>query len=350
MHRSSQVSRGRPGSRGTLGIALAAMCIGATGCTPTSLGIFLPFINGAVGANEITTEARALGVHTIRFSQDVTQPVRPTFAIFARNGIKVVLDVHNDPQPNANGHNVSHPPASPAEVSVFRQQVASTLDGMPPPRLVQVENEENSTAFFQGRMQDYVNELNATVEAAHARDIKVTNGGITSSPLALLTWQDLEDRGLDAEADDFAARVFGDQPAVLQDLRREPFIGLRSQSLQGAWDRAKELIPAFRQSAMDYVNFHWYDDDSRALRQAVEYLARATGKPVVTTEIGQHNANPDVVTGHLMTLIDQLHLRLVIWFDADGMPALGLHDEPGQLRPNGQTFKSYVTAHAGSLD
>ena len=170
--------------------------MGATGCTPTSLGIFLPFINGAVGANEITTEARALGVHTIRFSQDVTQPVRPTFAIFARNGIKVVLDVHNDPQPNANGHNVSHPPASPGEVAVFRQQVANTLDGMPAPRLVQVENEENSTAFFQGRMPDYVNELNATVEAAHARDIKVTNGGITSRPLALLTWQDLEDRGL----------------------------------------------------------------------------------------------------------------------------------------------------------
>jgi hypothetical protein len=341
---------GRFASRAALALVLASVCLGATGCRPTSLGIFLPFINGAVGPNEITTEASALGVHTVRFSQDVTQPVRPAFATFERLGMKVVLDVHNDPQPNANGHNVSHPPDTPEEVATFRQQVANALDGMPPPRLVQVENEENSTSFFQGQMSDYMNELNATVEVAHARKIKVTNGGITSSPLALLTWQDFKDRGLDAAADDFAVRVFSDQPRILQDLRTEPFAGLRSESLQAAWDRAKQLIPMFRQSAMDYVNFHWYEDNSQALREAAEYLARATGKPIVTTEIGQHNTNPDVVTGHLTTLVERLDLRLALWFDADGIPAMGLHDQPGQLRPNGEAFKSFVASHTNALD
>jgi hypothetical protein len=199
-------------------------------------------------------------------------------------------------------------------------------------------------------MSDYINELNATVEVAHARNVKVTNGGITSSPVALLTWQDFKERGLDAAADDFAVRVFGDQPRILQDLRTEPFAGLRSASLQAAWDRAKQLIPMFRQSRMDYVNFHWYEDNSQALREAVEYLRRATGQPIVTTEIGQHNTNPDVVTGHLTTLVDQLHLPLALWFDADGIPAMGLHDEPGQLRPNGEAFKSYVASHAYTLN
>ena len=172
----------------------------------------------------------------------MTKPVRPTFATFARNGLDVVVDFHNDPEPNANGHNVSHPPDTPAEVAVYRQQAANTLDGMPKPRLVQVENEENSTTFFQGAMADYVNELNATVDVAHARGLKVTNGGITSAPTALLTWQDYINRGLPAKADDLAVRVFGDKPQVLRDLRAQPFTGLRNQSLQGAWDRAAELI------------------------------------------------------------------------------------------------------------
>jgi hypothetical protein len=303
-----------------------------------------------VGAPEITTEARALGVHTIRFSQDVTSPVRPTFAVFARNGLKVVVDFHNDPQPNANGHNVSHPPDTPEKVALFREQAAGTLDGMPAPRLVQVENEENSTSYFQGSMADYVNELNATVEVAHARGIRVTNGGITSQPLGLLTWQDYIDRGMPAEADNFAVRVFGDQPQVLRDLRAQPFAGLHNQTLQAAWDRAKQLIPAYRQSAIDYVNFHWYENDAPALGEAVAYLQRATGKPAVTTEIGQHNTLPGVVTGDLQKVISELHLPLVIWFDADGIPAMGLHDQPGVLRPNGEAFRAFVAGHAGTLD
>jgi hypothetical protein len=131
------------------------------------------------------------------------------------------------------------------------------------------------------------------------------------------------------------------QPQGRTGRLRKPFAGLRRQTLQTAWDKAKELIPAFRRSRMDYVNFHWYFDDDRSLRQAVRYLRRATGKPVVT-EVGQHNTEPAVVTGHLRTLVKRLRLPFVIWFDADGTPALGLHDAPGALRPNGMAFRDFV--------
>jgi hypothetical protein len=332
-----------------LALVLASLAVGASGCT-TRMGIFLPFINGAIGPQEITTEARAVGVRTARFSQDVTAPVRPTFAAFERNGIDLVVDLHNDPQPNPNGHNVSSPPDTPEEVATWRQQVATILDGIPKPVVVQVENEENSTSYFQGEMSNYIHQLNATVDAAHPRNVKVTNGGITSRPVALLTWQDYKDRGLDAKADNLALRVFGDAPGVLADLRREPFAGLRNLSLQAAWDRAKLLIPAFRKSAMDYVNFHWYEDDSQALREVVDYLRRATLKPVITTEIGQHNTDPRVVTGHLATVVEKLRLPIVIWFDADGDPAMGLHDQPGVLRPNGEAFRQYLAAHDNLVD
>ncbi len=168
---------GRPARfrhKATFAAVVVSLALGATGCT-SRVGIFLPFITGAVGAPEIAEEARAR-VETARFSQDVTAPVRPNFAVFERNGIKLVVDLHNDPQPNANGHNVANPPDTIQEVATWRQQVATVLDGIPKPVAVQVENEENSTSFFQGAMSDYVNQLNATVEAAHPRGIRVTNG------------------------------------------------------------------------------------------------------------------------------------------------------------------------------
>jgi hypothetical protein len=100
---------------------------------------------------------------------------------------------------------------------------------------------------------------------------------------------------------------------------------------------------------MDYVDFHWYTDDDQVLAEVVDYLRRATGKPVVTTEIGQHNTSPDVVTGHLQTLVSDLRLPFVIWFDADGIPAQGLHDGIGQLRPNGQAFRDFAASHGELL-
>ena len=116
-------------------------------------------------------------------------------------------------------------------------------------------------------MAQYVAQLDAAVPVAHARHVKVTNGGLTSDPVALLTWEDLRRRGLDARADRFAARVFSTpaQVWILRDLRARPFRGLSRPALQAAWDRAKQLIPAFQASRMDYVNFHWYHDDSGTL-------------------------------------------------------------------------------------
>lgn len=122
--------------------------------------------------------------------------------------------------------------------------------------------------------------------------------------------------------------------------------------LQDAWDRAEELIPAFGQSAMDYVNFRWYTNDAQALREAAEYLARVTFKPVITTEIGQHNTTPSVVTGHLDALVNDLHLPLVLWFDWDGMPAMGLQHAriAGGAPTQRRAFRDWVATHGDLLE
>jgi hypothetical protein len=312
--------------------------------TRTTLGILTPLIG--LDAPDVIAEARALGVDTVRLSQDVANPtVRPALHVVQREGLKLLLTVNNAQERDAQGNRPGHPPVTPEELAAYHRRLGSLLDALQrPPVLLQVENEEIEPRFFAGTMTQYLGELDAAVAVAHARGIEVTNGGITGRPLALLTWQHYRNRGLEARADDFARRTFTrpQDAGVLQDLLRRPFTGLRRQPLQAAWDRASELVAAFRASRMDYVNFHWYFDDDRSLRQAVRYLRRATGKPVVTTEVGQHNTEPAVVTGHLRTLVKRLRLPFVIWFDADGTPALGLHDAPGVLRPNGIAFRDFV--------
>ncbi len=337
-------------SGGLLGSTTTTVCA-TSPCTAeskTTVGILLPLITTVIGAKEVIAEARALGLKTVRTSQDVSNPeVRPAILTYQREGMNVQLGVNNDPQPGPNASRPSRPPVTAAELATYKERLAKILDAISPPTLVNVENEENSTRFFSGTMSQYLAELDAATEVAHARGLKVTNGGITSTPAALLTWQDYEDRGLDAQADDFASRAFAAprNAAILRDLRKKPFTGFSRKALQEAWDKSKELIAGFRRNAMDYVNFHWYIDDDRALSEVVSYLRRATGKPVVTNEIGQYSDDPSVVTGHLKTLVTDLRLPFVLWFDASTIPAIGLHSDPGVLQPNGEAFKAFVAGN-----
>jgi hypothetical protein len=210
-----------------------------------------------------------------------------------------------------------------------------------------VENEEVAPKFWSGSMADYRAELEVVTAAAHERGLAVTDGGLTNEPLKLMVWQDLVDRGLADGARLFAERAFTLPPErwIRADLERVPFRGLSRTRAQEAWDRAREVIPLLAASDVDAVDFHWYTDDDTVLRDAVEYLRRATGKPVVTTEMGQYSAVAAVVTGHLTTLVDELHIPLVVWFDTDGRPAVGLHDSPAVLRPNGVAFRRFLAAH-----
>lgn len=334
-----------------LGPVSTAFCV--TGLCPepppalkkTTLGIFTPFVTGSVGPAQIISEANAVGVRTIRFSQQVSQPPRSDLAMFARAGKQVVLTINR-------GKNPAHPPATPAELAAYRKQLNALLGRIPTATapVLQIENEELVPRFLDGTPAQYLDELNAAVDVGHAHGFKVTNGGIVYQPLELMVWQDYVNRGQIAEANAFAAKAFRSKPQVVKDLQATPFTGLHNMVLQSAWDRLKVMMPAFRASKIDYVNFHWYEDDDSLLTTTVSYLARATGKPIVTTELGQHNTTPSVVTGHLTTLIDKLHLPLVLWFDADGIPALGLHDAPGTLRPNGLAFKNYVDTHLSLLN
>jgi len=79
-------------------------------------------------------------------------------------------------------------------------------------------------------------------------------------------------------------------------------------------DKTKQQIDAFKNIALDYVNFHWYQpttlspNDNTAsqgvVKEIADYLRRASGKQVLCNEFGQYNQSSTLIT----SMVDQLKL------------------------------------------
>jgi hypothetical protein len=323
------------------GVATAGASVADTSkAKPSHVGIFMPRLggNGTIrnSPDDMIREARALGVTTLRVEQDITQPASAQVKTLRDAGFTLVLTSRNNPNLGPKAKATVFPPHNEAELAAYRENLGRTLDEIQP-ALLAVENEEVGSAYVSGTTEAYVAELRASISVGHAHHVPVTNGGITSTTAALLTWQDMVRAGDQDRADKFARRAFADArfPGLLDALLARPF--MPNPKLAELMQHGSELVDAYRSLPMDFVNFHWYGSDATVLRQVVEYLQRATHHPAVTHEIGQYEADPQVVVDDLKVL-DALHVAWVIWFDADGMPAVGLHDQPGVVRPNGQAF------------
>lgn len=336
----------RPAKWIGVGAAAVVMALLASSCqylpndSQSTVGIFM------IGEDSqaVIDEAKALGVTTVRNSQDVSAPIRAATLAYRSAGLRLVLHAKSGPAL------ASAPLTTDSQIADYKRQLGATLDATEP-SLLAVENEENYTGFYTGTATQYLRQLNAAAAVAHARKIPVTDGGITSTMAALATWKDLYDRGLHTEAGDFASRAFPDEAWIRNDLAARPFKRLSRPVAETSRQMALDLIAAFRTAPIDAVNFHWYIDDDRALAQTIEYLRRATGKPVVSTEMGQYTTGQDttdaaVVSGHLDTAVGSKHLPFLIWFDADGTRAIGLHDPAtGRLRRSGGTFTTWLQTH-----
>jgi len=340
----------------------AGLLVGfATGCQPpvsehpcggtttaAAYGAFTPRLaDGTIRTTPagMVIEGKALGVKVLRAEQDITSTVVPERKAFDDAGIATLLTIRNDPQRGPDGRPTVYPPNTPDELATFRTDLEASLKANPP-CLVAVENEEVGSPFVSGTTADYIGELKAAIDVGHKLGIPVTNGGIVSGVTALLTWHDLFLTEGKPAADDFARRAFvrPNQTKLLNNLLASADATVPPGPIHDNLAAGEELIASYRTLPLDYVNFHWYIDDDEALTQAVTYLRKATGKQVVTHEMGQYDTNPATVTGHLATL-DRLDLPIIIWFDADGNPAFGLHDEPGHLRPSGTAYRTYVDGH-----
>jgi hypothetical protein len=214
------------------------------------------------------------------------------------------------------------------DLATYQADLGKILDIYHPEMLV-VENEENAARFYSGTPEDYATQLRAACEVAHQKGIPCTNGGLASTLVALIVCDDYLQKGETDKAHSFAARTFG--------LEQQP----RSASAQEQIRKGKSLLRIYKDTGIDYVNFHWYFADTAALREAVVFLKNQTGLPALTNEIGQRIDNPNQTTA-VMREIVELGLPIAVWYGRDGSRARGLMESDGTLRPTGEAFKRFI--------
>jgi hypothetical protein len=241
------------------------------------------------------------------------------------DGFRLVLTVR------ANGRGQATSPVS--DLAGYQRTLGQVLDKYRPAVLV-IENEENSALFYTGTPQEYAAQLKAACQVAHAKGIPCTNGGLVSILVALLVYHHYLESGQMLAAQNFAARVFTPQERPL----------LNSPKAQEQIRKGKALLASYRAAGADYVNFHWYIADTKALEEAVAYLKAETGLPVMTSEMGQHNDDPNQTTA-VMAKVVELGLPMAVWFSVDAAKARALVNPDGSLRPTGEAFQRFIREH-----
>jgi hypothetical protein len=243
--------------------------------------------------------------------------------------------------------NGAFPAPPPTDLGDYQARLARNLADYPTP-LVSIENEPTADRYYTGTPAQYLAELAAAVPVAHSQGVKISDGGLVSTGVQLATWYDLWTNSGCAAADHYAAvGLPGSRtgPGLIADLPscadpNHPILGSTPKARQ-VLDDTLELIAGFRSIPIDYVNFHWYQSTAEAMKTTVEYLRRATGKQVITNEIGQFDDSPGTVNA-LLDMTAQLHIPWVVWFASDGTGAVGMFNPDNSIRPNGLAFRDFV--------
>jgi hypothetical protein len=287
----------------------------------------------------------ALGMSRVRLVARVDVPPNNRVAEAQAQGFEVLTTATNGAFP-------ADPPSDGAD---YQARLGRELDAHPTP-LVSIENEPTADRYYTGTPQQYLAELAAAVPVAHARGIKISDGGLVSAGVQLATWNDLWVHSGCAAADHYAAiafptsriggQVISDVPSCADPTR--PILGSNPKALQVMND-TNALIAGFSSIPIDYVNFHWYQSTPEAIQTTVDFLRRATGKQVITNEIGQFDDSPDTVRA-ILDETARLHLPWVVWFASDGSGAVGMFNADGSIRSNGLAFRDFVLRCDGRID
>jgi hypothetical protein len=269
-------------------------------------------------------------------------------------GLKLAITVRNGGRESL----PRRPSTPPADLAAFEAGIATILALWRPDLLV-VEDEENEPLRYadgqapgvwdsgSGTARLYRRELDSACRQAHANHLSCSNGGLSYAAAAGLTWLTLLNEGKSTQACDYARRSFGDPEMGIDatSLCRIQEIGKVPAVLRGRLLRnADQLLPVYRDSAIDAVNFHWYGTDAVALTLTIDVLQRLVGKPAITNEIGQRKDFAD--PGHVRPLLRAAfagHMQLVVWYSVDGVDSLSLFDRDGSLRPSGEQFQHQMS-------
>ncbi len=252
-------------------------------------------------------------------------------------GFKLVLTTRN-------GGGAGNPSTPPSDYNLYKANIAKVLDTYKPALLV-IENEENSMAlFYSGTPTQYHEQLRTACTIAHQKGYKCTNGGLVSSMTAALVLEDYYNAGKRSEAESYFQRTLAGRdgvPATYEQLRA-------TSAFQTQVTRGQQLIAGYKAAGADYINFHWYVADTKALEETLAYLRRITGLQPITNEIGQQNNESPTQVTTVMQKVKDLGIPVAVWFshDVSGFAgAKSLFNTDGSIRPNGQAFADFISTN-----
>jgi hypothetical protein len=258
----------------------------------------------------------------------------PSCALYAHSGLKIAITVRNTA-----GGAARQPAHAPADIARFVATMKSVVAAWQP-SLVAVETDENTTAFYMGSDKDYLAELAAACEVAHKAGALCVNGGITGDAASFLTWSDFLEQGKPDRACDFATRALPRENLCAVHSAGDVPMPVRERLLGDAG----ALVRAYHTAAIDLVNFHWFGPDSRAFAEVASTLAKLTGKPAMTNELGQRpGADDPAAVRPLLRAAVAEGIRVAIWYSIDTRDTVSLFGRDGLLRPTGWEFQRQLS-------
>ena len=308
-------------------------------------GTLVNFPDSDHTTSDITDVADQLGVKYVRQSVIMQgwDGTSTRFDQFTSSGFKVLLNVNYGVPSVA-------PIPFPKDTTAYKNQLSQILD-IHHAEVIVIENEEITEQYHSGSIEDYINELTAAIGVCHSKGLKVANAGLLTPPICILVYNDYLARGLIAEAADFKARTFNSYMSYYIDHPEgDSDLGVKVE-------KCNTLIAAFKNLALDYVNFHLAEPVNgigfnngteatpKVYQEITSYLTRVTGKPVMTNETAQKNLSPDLVTS-MLNEYKKTTVKYVIWYSGDdegvGYPDSALHNSDLTLRLNGIAFSNFM--------
>jgi len=198
------------------------------------------------------------------------------------------------------------------------------------PVVAVIENEESNASYYNGTAKAYINQLSTAINVMHAYGIKVANGGITSTGLNYLVYQDFLSQGKADSAEQFRSLEHV-TPNNAQTQERGAFVNA--------------LLQAYAQMNLDYVNFHWKGEspDTQSLGSVINYLKKVTRKKIISNELGQTDKDPNTLTTHVQKCTDA-GFPYIVWYspqENSGENATPLQHNDASLTNSGIAYQNY---------
>jgi len=228
------------------------------------------------------------------------------------------------------------------------------LNKYPTINLVVIFNEEFNQSYHSGPITDYCKVLQAAYPICHARNIKMTNGGVAGFPVEVSTYRWVQGKYGQTAADNFgAACMTNSQVNAAKNPGSNPTIE--------AGVRQMDTILLYK-AYYDFANIHIYQPVSETntrpdtvtqvsplvWRYESEWFTASSGKPTITNETGMRNDSlPALVTSMVNDYL-RLGTQYVIFFDGfDGTSGTyGLTDDnTGAVLPTGISWRTIIAAN-----